>query len=119
MLYDDELNHVDMSDTNKIDNLSDYEKRRAKNIEKNNKRLCVLGLLTEAEAKTLNNAAWKRGEMLNALESENEKNQRKNYETGKCDLDSATTAKKQKVSLRQRMPLRSSSVGRATAVATV
>lgn len=42
--------------------LTDYEIYRAQNVERNQTRLCQLGLITEAEAKTVIDAAWKRNE---------------------------------------------------------
>mmetsp|Transcript_45757 Transcript_45757/g.139027 ORF Transcript_45757/g.139027 Transcript_45757/m.139027 type:complete len:223 (-) Transcript_45757:268-936(-) len=41
--------------------LSEYEKSRAKNIERNNKKLRELGLISAREEKLSNNAAWGRG----------------------------------------------------------
>ena len=43
-----------------ITELSDYERTRAMNIERNNARLRALGLITAAEEKNSNDLAWKR-----------------------------------------------------------
>lgn len=40
--------------------LSEYEKLRARNIERNNKRMVELNLMSEEEAKMLNEKAWKK-----------------------------------------------------------
>lgn len=42
------------------DQPSDYEKLRARKIERNNQRLVELGLITEEEAKISNQRAWKK-----------------------------------------------------------
>ena len=43
--------------------LTDYEIYRAQNVERNQTRLCQLGLISEAEAKNVIDAAWKRNEV--------------------------------------------------------
>ena len=49
------------NDTEKEDDsLSDYEKLRARNIERNNKRMVELGLMSNEEAKAANQKAWKK-----------------------------------------------------------
>lgn len=40
--------------------LSEYEKLRARNIERNNKRMVELGLMSEEEARVANQKAWKK-----------------------------------------------------------
>ena len=42
------------------ENLSTYEKLRARNIERNNKRMVELGLMSEEEANITNQRAWKK-----------------------------------------------------------
>lgn len=46
--------------TKESSSLSEYERSRAVNIERNNARLVALGLLTADEAQRSNDAAWKR-----------------------------------------------------------
>lgn len=52
--------------------LSEYEVARAKNIEKNNARLRSLGLISTAEEKKSNDAAWGRKPAYESSEDENE-----------------------------------------------
>lgn len=52
--------------------LSEYEIARAKNIEKNNARLRSLGLISNAEEKKSNDAAWGRKPAYESSEDENE-----------------------------------------------
>ena len=47
-------------DNDDHNNLSEYEKLRARNIERNNKRMVELGLMTEEEARVANQKAWKK-----------------------------------------------------------
>jgi hypothetical protein len=47
-------------DNNNDTNLSEYETKRAENIERNNKRLKELGLISEIEEQRSNDAAWGR-----------------------------------------------------------
>lgn len=48
------------TETRNDQNLSEYEKLRARNIERNNKRMVTLGLMTEEEALLANQKAWKK-----------------------------------------------------------
>lgn len=92
-----------MTATDKVDDLSEYEKLRAKNIERNNKRLCILGLLTENEANALNATAWRRRE---TFKSRSEKDTTKNYEPGKNHTDDAIATKNRRTSSRQKARIR-------------
>lgn len=81
-----------MTVTAKIDGLSDYEKLRATNIERNNKRLCGLGLLTKDTANALNATAWRRGENLKSCTNDNLKGLEN--KTKKSKLSTKTISKK-------------------------
>ena len=48
------------TETRNDQNLSEYEKLRARNIERNNKRMVTLGLMTEEEALLANQKAWEK-----------------------------------------------------------
>mmetsp|Transcript_23666 Transcript_23666/g.27912 ORF Transcript_23666/g.27912 Transcript_23666/m.27912 type:complete len:123 (+) Transcript_23666:27-395(+) len=84
-----------MTVTDKIADLSDYEKLRAKNIERNNKRLCGLGLLTKDTANALNATAWRRGENLKRSDScKNDNLKGLENKTKKSKLPTKTVSKK-------------------------
>lgn len=56
--------NVEVTTTDKVltiqSSLSEYEKLRARNIERNNKRMVALGLMSEDEALLANRKAWKK-----------------------------------------------------------
>ena len=53
-----DVNHTNQNEA-KAGNLTAYERLRAQNIERNQKRLADLGLITENEAKQVIDSAWK------------------------------------------------------------
>ncbi len=54
-------------------NLSEYEKLRARNIERNNKRMVELGLMSEIEAKVANRKAWKKSNDISSEKHNSDK----------------------------------------------
>mmetsp|Transcript_61563 Transcript_61563/g.74040 ORF Transcript_61563/g.74040 Transcript_61563/m.74040 type:complete len:298 (+) Transcript_61563:80-973(+) len=67
-------------------NLNEYEKTRARNIEKHNARLRMLGLITSSEEDESNNSAWGRGRqnIIGSGISRKRKATRKNEEDNNC-----------------------------------
>ena len=58
--------NIDHNDDMNQNHLSEYEKLRARNIERNNKRMVKLGLMTEEEALVANQKAWKLSSLLSS-----------------------------------------------------
>jgi len=75
--------------------LSDYERSRAINIERNNDRLRMLGLISVAEETASNNAAWKRPVVVQAkVAVDNNNNNNNNDDDEYTESPSPGSAKK-------------------------